>query len=164
MQADCSYPYAVAQCRSCNTAAVESAASRRSGPLCGGTSGTQRRIWKASRTDPSLYMSVLAAQTVRGGLGNAPLAANADVNWNQMSDRAVSGIERLKLPRHRTRHRPGGTRAPGAGVDVKHGSYDRYLNRKKGKLLLRQADAPCPAPKAGNKRSAAYVRAPCECP
>jgi len=30
-----------------------------------------------------------------------------------------------------TRHRPGASSAPGKGVDVKHGSYERYLLKKK---------------------------------
>ena len=165
MQVDCHYPYAVPRCRGCNAAAIaNSRHAHTAGAFCGGISSTQRRIWKASRTSPSLYTSVLTAQTVRGGLSNAPLPENAYVNWNQMSDRTRAGIEKTYQPRHRTRHRPGGTRPAGAGVDVKHGSYDRYLNRKKGNLLLRSSTDPCPVPKAGNKRSAAYVRKPCECP
>ena len=35
----------------------------------------------------------------------------------------------------KTSGRPGGASAPGLGVDVKHGSYDRYLARKKGGVL-----------------------------
>jgi hypothetical protein len=66
------------------------------------------------------------------------------VNWNQMSDRAVPGVVKTNVPSYGnstrssvTRMRPGSTSAPGKGVDMKHGSYDRYLARLKGKSVLR---------------------------
>ena len=62
------------------------------------------------------------------------------VNWNQMSDRNVAHIQQHIVPSRGdstrstlTRARPGACSAGGAGVDVKHGSYDRYLARLKGK-------------------------------
>ena len=62
------------------------------------------------------------------------------VNWNQMSDRNVASNQKVIVPSHGdstrrtlTRARPGACSAGGAGVDVKHGSYDRYLARLKGK-------------------------------
>jgi len=62
------------------------------------------------------------------------------INWNQMSDRNVAHIQRTIVPsrgdstrRTLTRARPGACSPGGAGVDVKHGSYDRYLARLKGK-------------------------------
>jgi len=61
-------------------------------------------------------------------------------NWNQHSDRNIAHIQRVIVPSHGnstkqtlTRARPGACSAGGAGVDVKHGSYDRYLARLKGK-------------------------------
>jgi hypothetical protein len=66
------------------------------------------------------------------------------VNWNQMSDRAVPSVLKTNVPSHGnstkyslTRMRPGSTCAAGKGVDIKHGSYDRYLARLKGKSVLR---------------------------
>jgi hypothetical protein len=66
------------------------------------------------------------------------------VNWNQMSDRAVPSVLKTNVPSHGnstrtslTRMRPGSTCAAGKGVDIKHGSYDRYLARLKGKSALR---------------------------
>ena len=66
------------------------------------------------------------------------------VNWNQMSDRAVPGVVKTNVPSYGnstrssvTRMRPGSTCAAGKGVDIKHGSYDRYLARLKGKSALR---------------------------
>jgi hypothetical protein len=82
------------------------------------------------------------------------------VNWNQYSDRAIAGIVHSDVPSRGssthhsiTRMRPGSTSAPGAGVDVKHGSYDRYLARLKGRSALR-TQAPAKAastPIEGNK-------------
>ena len=160
-----SYPYAVSQCKGCSRPISEAGKElQEDATFCGGTSGRQRRIWKTSRTSPGLYMSALAAQNVRGGPNNAPKKKNAYVNWNQMSDRAVPGRQVTYQPRQRTRHRPGGTRPVGIGVDVKHGSYDRYLNRKKGNLLLAvKPKWPCPTAAAGDKRSRAYITTPCDC-
>ena len=66
------------------------------------------------------------------------------LNWNQMSDRAVPGVVKTNVPSYGnstrssvTRMRPGSTSAPGKGVDMKHGSYERYLGRLKGKSVLR---------------------------
>ena len=54
----------------------------------------------------------------------------------------------------RTGHRPGGAGAAGPlanGVDVKHGSYARYLARKKGLETRSKKATPLPAPLQGNK-------------
>ena len=66
------------------------------------------------------------------------------LNWNQMSDRAVPGVVKTNVPSYGnstrtsvTRMKPGSTSAPGKGVDMKHGSYERYLGRLKGKSVLR---------------------------
>ena len=66
--------------------------------------------------------------------------ANGTINWNQSSDRNFAHIQKVIVPSRGnstkstiTRARPGACSAGGAGVDVKHGSYDRYLARLKGK-------------------------------
>ena len=75
------------------------------------------------------------------------------VNWNQMSDRrrphiqvAVSGAGTNpggnSTKRTITRCRPGALSPGGSGVDIKHNSYDRYLNRIKGKVPLRRGIIP----------------------
>ena len=79
-----------------------------------------------------------------------PVATYQYVNWNQMSDRAVPGVVNRNVPSHGnsrrtsiTRHRPGSMSAPSTsiqgskGVDMKHGSYDRYLAKLKGRKPLR---------------------------
>jgi hypothetical protein len=79
---------------------------------------------------------------------NAPL-----VNWNQMSDRAKPSIQRVKTgsgsaygassTRHTiVRNRPGAMSPGGIGCDIKHNSYDRYLNRLKGRAPLRRGIVP----------------------
>jgi hypothetical protein len=116
---------------------------------------TQQRIWNTVRVPASEYTMNRAALHVY----TAPTLATG-VNWNQYSDRAVAGIVHSNVPSHgsSTRHsltrmRPGSTSAPGVGVDVKHGSYDRYLARLKGRSALRtQAPAKAAAaPLEGNK-------------
>jgi len=79
---------------------------------------------------------------------NAPF-----VNWNQMSDRAKPSIQRVKTgsgsaygassTKHTiVRNRPGAMSPGGIGVDIKHNSYDRYLNRLKGRAPLRRGIVP----------------------
>ena len=75
------------------------------------------------------------------------------VNWNQMSDRkephvqnAVTGsgsAYRSSSTRHTiTGSRPGAQSPGGCGVDIKHNSYDRYLNRLKGKGPIKRGVIP----------------------
>jgi hypothetical protein len=82
-----------------------------------------------------------------------PYVAPANVYWNQMSDRARPANQRVKIAsgstyhtsstRHTiTRNRPGAMSPGGIGVDIKHNSYDRYLNKIKGKAPLRRGIIP----------------------
>lgn len=75
------------------------------------------------------------------------------VNWNQMSDRkdphvqvvktgSGSGYGASSTKRTITRNRPGAMSPGGSGVDIKHNSYDRYLNRLKGKNPIRRGVIP----------------------
>jgi hypothetical protein len=79
--------------------------------------------------------------------------APARVYWNQMSDRARPANQVTKVAsgstyhtsstRHSiTRNRPGAMSPGGIGVDIKHNSYDRYLNKLKGKGPLRRGIIP----------------------
>jgi hypothetical protein len=116
---------------------------------------TQQKIWNTVRIPASEYTMNRAALNVY----TAPTLSTG-VNWNQYSDRAVAGVVHANVPTHAsstrhsiTRMRPGSTSAAGTGVDVKHGSYDRYLARLKGRSVLRtQAPAKAAAmPLQGNK-------------
>ena len=75
------------------------------------------------------------------------------VNWNQMSDRKEPHVQVVKsgsgsaygansTRRTITRLRPGALSPGGSGVDIKHNSYERYLNRIKGKGPVRRGPVP----------------------
>lgn len=78
--------------------------------------------------------------------------ASPGVYWNQMSDRrqphkqfanaSGSTYGGNSLKRTITRLRPGALSPGGSGVDIKHNSYFRYLNRLKGKAPLRRGVIP----------------------
>jgi hypothetical protein len=82
-----------------------------------------------------------------------PYYAPPRVNWNQMSDRANPSNQLTKIAsgttyhssstKHSiTRNRPGAMSPGGIGVDIKHNSYERRLNRLKGKNVLRRGIIP----------------------
>jgi len=92
---------------------------------------TQRRIWQQVRVPTSLYVMNLAAFT-----SSARRLVNT--NWHAMSDRVLAANQTVVIPSHGnssrstlTRARPGAASPGGRGVDVKHDSYARFLNRKK---------------------------------
>lgn len=104
---------------------------------------TQKRIWNTVRLPASEYTMNRAALHVYTPPINNPALGYYGVAW-KTSDRAVPGVVHSNVPSHAsstrhsiTRMRPGSTSAAGIGVDVKHGSYDRYLARLKGKSVLR---------------------------
>lgn len=131
---------------------------------------TQHKIWNTVRVPASEYTMNRGAVSVY----TPALPAHANVNWNQYSDRAVAAQVRVDVPRHGnsahssiTRMRPGSTSAAGAGVDVKHGSYARYLARLKGRGPLRAQNpaTAAAAPLYGNKTMKyAIVNSACVCP
>jgi hypothetical protein len=143
---DCSYGLTRIQqsrCRTCST--DENGNARSSYGLRGALREiTQKRIWQTVRVQESLYLSNLAALTVVGGSDNYPIqgAGVTNLNWNQMSDRARPHTQIASVPSRGnstkttlTRNRPGASTPGGKGVDVKHGSYARYLARKKADNL-----------------------------
>ena len=79
--------------------------------------------------------------------------ASPGVNWNQMSDRSSPSIQKYatasgstyhgsSYKRSIVRHRPGANNPGGTGCDIKHNSYNRYLNRLKGKAPYRTGVIP----------------------
>ena len=128
-------PFAVSGCTNCRCSGHCDA------PGCPAVI-TQKRIWKQVRAASSSYVGALRALTVHGGLANRPTKRWNMVNWNQMSDRAVPHVgtaynaSRGNSTRGSlVRHRPGAGGFAGTGVDKKHGSYARYLNRLKAGAL-----------------------------
>jgi len=101
-------------------------------------------IQNTVRVYSSLYTMNLAGLTAY----RKPTDVTHGVCWNQMSDRPFPSVQKATVPtgfnhslnnRHHsvTSSRPGGQTPGGIGCDIKHNSYDRYLNRLKGKGPLR---------------------------
>jgi len=129
----------------------------------------------------SLYISNLAALEAY----RQPTTATYGVCWNQMSDRPVPSVQKGVIPtgtncslnrRHTsvTSSRPGCQAPGGVGCDIKHNSYDRYLNRLKGKGPMRRGvipptfGAPIPFnpafPVYGGKTTKTNIVSGCDCP
>uniref|UniRef100_A0A6C0IKG1 Uncharacterized protein n=1 Tax=viral metagenome TaxID=1070528 RepID=A0A6C0IKG1_9ZZZZ len=147
---NCSYntaqpSYNVAQCVSCS--------SCQSDIVCSAEI-TQKRIWNQVRIPSSLYaMNVSALTSAAERLQNGPC-----INWNQRSDRQNPSIQTAIHPSHGnslksslTSNRPGTCAPGGVGVDIKHDSYARYLNRKKAGNLKTQNTKIATKPIYGNK-------------
>jgi hypothetical protein len=156
------------------------------------------RSWNPINTPANQYQKLkLIQNTVRvhgslytSNLGplNAyvkPTAATYGVCWNQMSDRPVASVQKVTVPtgnnnslnrRHTsvTSSKPGCQTPGGTGCDIKHNSYDRYLNRLKGKGPLRRGVVPPgfgtpvkfnPAyPVYGGKTVKTNIVSGCDCP
>ncbi len=110
---------------------------------------TQKIIQNTVRVPSSLYSSDLGALTVY----QRPILKTR-VNWNQMSDRALphyqtnsgnsqgSFYHGSSVKHTQTRCRPGAGTPGGAGVDIKHNSYYRYMDRLKAKKDIRRGVIP----------------------
>jgi hypothetical protein len=133
--------YGVVQCKGCSNTYCQTC-----DPSGSYLDITQKRIWNTVRVPASEYVMNLASLSVYQAPSTDPKYSN--VNWNQMSDRALPAnlnISKITVvPSHGnstrssiTRDRPGSMRPGGNGVDIKHGSYARYLARLKGKGPLR---------------------------
>lgn len=118
----------------------------------------QKIIQKVVRTNSSLYTMNIAGlnvyqepsqkyQVVEQAGANYIIPPG--LNWNQMSDRSRPSHQIVKtgsgstygsssLRGSKVRNRPGAMSPGGSGVDIKHNSYERYLNRIKGKGLLKK--------------------------
>ena len=101
----------------------------------------------------SLYVANLGPLTAYKKPISDPDLGYYGVCWNQMSDRPVPSVQRASIPtgyatamnrRHTsvTSSKPGSQTPGGKGCDIKHNSYDRYLNRLKGKAPMRRGVVP----------------------
>ena len=95
----------------------------------------QQRIWNTVRVDCAQYIMN------KGALS----AVESDVQWNQQSDRRLPHVQIATVPSHGnstkrtiTRARPGASTPGGIGCDIKFNSYVRYLNKLKGKSVLKR--------------------------
>lgn len=118
----------------------------------------QKIIQNTVRINSSLYtMNIAGLNVYQSPAKNYQVVEQAGanyiippgLNWNQMSDRARPAHQVVKtgsgstygsssLRGTKVRNRPGAMSPGGSGVDIKHNSYDRYLNRIKGKGLLKK--------------------------
>ena len=138
-------------------------------------------IQNTVRVHSSLYTSNLGPLNAY----QKPSVVTHGVCWNQMSDRPVPSVQKVTVPtgfnnslnrRHSsvTSSKPGGQTPGGIGCDIKHNSYDRYLNRLKGKGPLRRGIIPAnfgtpipfnPAfPIYGGKTTKTNIVSGCDCP
>lgn len=155
----------------------------------------QKIIQNTVRVKASLYTMNLAALSVYqrpnliyGVVDNsgATYVVPPGVNWNQMSDRKDPHVQRIvsgsgssygasSTKRTITRLRPGALSPGGSGVDIKHNSYERYLNRIKGKGPVRRGVIPPTfgvpyipfnraAPVYGGKTIKTSIISGCDCP
>ena len=154
----------------------------------------QKIIQKTVRVPSSLYTMNLAALNVYEkpskmyttmNINGTILAVPPGANWNQMSDRRQQHVQQVKsgsgstygassTRRTITRLRPGALSPGGAGVDIKHNSYERYLNRIKGKGPVRRGPVPenfgspyipfnCAYPVYGGKTVKTSIVSKCSC-
>lgn len=106
-------------------------------------------IQNTVRVPGSLYTANIGPLTAYKQPLTDPDKGFYGVCWNQMSDRPVPSVQPMTIPtgyhtamnrRHTsvTSSKPGCQTPGGAGCDIKHNSYDRYLNRLKGKGPMRK--------------------------
>jgi hypothetical protein len=142
----------------------------------------QKIIQNTVRVPSSLYTMNLGSLS---GYQNANHDTEFGVCWNQMSDRIHPHVQKNvtasgssyggnSTKRSILRLRPGAMSPGGKGVDIKHNSYDRRLNRLKGQSILRRGSVPKnfgapivfnPAfPVYGGKTMKTSIVAGCDCP
>lgn len=155
----------------------------------------QKIIQNTVRVPSSLYSMNLAALNVYQkpktdysviDVGGSNYIVSPGVNWNQMSDRKEPHLQQFatssgsayrgsSTKRSITSLRPGAMSPGGAGVDIKHNSYDRYLNRLKGRGPVRRGVVPpafgapvipfnLAAPVYGGKTVKTSIVNGCNCP
>lgn len=145
----------------------------------------QKVIQNTVRVQGSLYTANLGPLTAYTPPRNDPAQGYYNVCWNQMSDRPVPSVQPMSIPtgfrtsmnrRHTsvTSSRPGCQTPGGKGCDIKHNSYDRYLNRLKGKVPMRRGVVPttfgapipfnCAVPVYGGKTIKTNIVTGCNCP
>ena len=127
----------VNRCRTCNS------------NLTSNTPASQYQRLKLIQNTVRVYASLYAANLAPLNAYVKPTKATYGVCWNQMSDRPFPSVQKSVIPtgsncalnrRHTsvTSSRPGCQAPGGIGCDIKHNSYDRYLNRLKGKGPMRR--------------------------
>jgi hypothetical protein len=153
--------------------------------LTGNTPADQYQKLKLIQNTARVYSSLYTSNLGPLNAYRRPTTATQGVCWNQMSDRPVPSVQKHIIPtgsatsmnrRHTsvTSSKPGCQSPGGIGCDIKHNSYDRYLNRLKGKGPLRRGVIPKtfgepipfnPAfPVYGGKTTKTNLVSGCDCP
>lgn len=122
----------------------------------------QQLIFGSKYKDSSFYaMNLAALSAYNSPSANSQIVTQNDTPyyvpphtyWNQQSDRPYPSNQKPVTASGSTYHssstkhsimrmRPGAMSPGGKGVDIKHNSYDRYLNKLKGSAPLRQGPIP----------------------
>ena len=167
-------PPFIYRCRNCDT------------NLTTNTPASQYQRLKLIQNTVRVYSSLYTSNLGPLNAYKKPTALTYGVCWNQMSDRPQPSVQRASIPtgfyssmnrRHTsvTSSKPGCQTPGGIGCDIKHNSYDRYLNRLKGKGPLRRGVIPAgfgtptipfnPAfPIYGAKTTKTSIVSGCDCP
>jgi hypothetical protein len=145
----------------------------------------QQIIQNSVRVYGSLYTANLGPLTAYKQPISNPQNGFYGVCWNQMSDRPMPSVQPMSIPtgyntsmnrRHTsvTSSKPGCQTPGGIGCDIKHNSYDRYLNRLKGKGPMRRGVVPTnfgkpikfnnAFPIYGGKTTKTNIVSGCDCP
>ena len=131
MSCNCNYSQLplTSQCRSCQSGCTSGNCSSIN------NEANQKQMWNQVRAPASLYTLNV------GALANTQLFKTT-VGWNQSSDKLLESVQTAYHPTHGSSTRrtltsyvPGSAAPGGKGVDIKHNSYNRYLNRLKGGTL-----------------------------
>ena len=119
----------------------------------GSTPAIQYQRLKLIQNTVGVYSSLYTSNIGPLNAFKKPTNVTHQVCWNQMSDRPFPSVQRVTIPtgmnnslnrRHTsvTSSKPGCQTPGGIGCDIKHNSYERYLNRIKGKGPLRRGIIP----------------------
>lgn len=162
-------------CRNCNAnlASDNPASQYQRQKIIQRTVRVQSSLYTMNLAGLSSYQSPLSTSQIVEQAGT-PYFVPKNTNWNQMSDRASPAVQRVKTGSgsgyrsNSTKHsimreRPGALSPGGIGVDIKHNSYNRYLNKLKGKSPLRRGIvSPNPLTQGGKNIKTVIVNG-CDC-
>ena len=130
---------------------------------------TQKKILKQVQISESQLTDVQAAFSI----GNDYYQNGPVIGKQVMSDRTIPSIQTRYIGRRGgykgnsvkysiTSHKPGSTGPTGSGVDIKHGSYARYLGKLKTPPLTEVVEEH--PPKFGNKTAnLSLINTKCPC-
>tara|TARA_Y100000389_G_scaffold661_2_gene664 strand:- start:22 stop:576 length:555 start_codon:yes stop_codon:yes gene_type:complete len=155
--------YGVVQCRTC------AGGKSLSSCIADTSNNTQKIIQRQVRVSSNQFTNALASMNVLDNI--QPLKKWHNVNWHQMSDRVIPSVQKIHYPGNNgnstktsiTRMRPGSLSPGGEGLDIKHFSYDRYLNRIKGGNLKAGIPNPNITAIRGNKTVKFGLISGCRC-